>query len=513
MPASRLLAAVGLFGAVVTAAPAAQARAADTTAPTVAITTPASGSTVTGVVAVAGTAADNARLASVWVAVDAGAWTQASLRKGGGWSTSVDTAPLATGAHTIVARAADAAGNTSSASVSVSVASALPPPDPAPPTVAIATPVAGATVSGTVAMAGTAAAGSGTTLARVEVAVDAGPWALAAGTTSWSASLPLSGVPNGSHTLSARATDAAGIARTASVGVLVANPLPAPTIAITAPVGGATVSGTATMAGTAAAATGTTLARVEVALDAGPWALAAGTGSWSASLSLAGVTAGTHTLSARATDATGAATTASVGVSVAATTTTSSSWVSPEGVHIDIDSAGGWTTAQIYSMLTANALDLDRIGPSLTVKVQDLYNSQATAAASTSGGRYTSITAIIYLQGVSSTFAATPDTVLAHEYGHVWSWYHLYLDHQGDWSSYLGTRWSTADGSVTLAGDTRLESTYVWQRVEIIADDYRLLFGSPAAVAGRDAHLNPYIPDPRSQPGLRDFLAGPWRSA
>ena len=110
-------------------------------------------------------------------------------------------------------------------------------------------------------------------------------------------------------------------------------------------------------------------------------------------------------------------------------------------------------------------------------------------------------------------FTVQPDAQLAHEYGHAWTLYHLYLDRQLDWSSYLGTRWSAADGSTTLATDQRLETSYVWAKAEIIADDYRLLFGSALAVSQRNAHMNPDIPDPRNVPGLGDFLRTRWAAS
>jgi hypothetical protein len=185
--------------------------------------------------------------------------------------------------------------------------------------------------------------------------------------------------------------------------------------------------------------------------------------------------------------------------------------VTPEGVTIDINTAGSWTTDQIYTMLKASALELSTIGPHLTIKVQDTNGSACTASASTSGGVFTSFNAIIYLKGVNSTFATQPDAQLAHEYGHAWTLYHLYMTHNGDWSSYLNTRWANSTGTVKLATDSRLDSSYVWMRSEIIADDYRLLFGSSLAKSERAVHMNPDIPEPTDQPGLSDFFLNTWK--
>ena len=83
----------------------------DTTAPSVAITSPDSGSTVRGSVTVSGTASDNVAVNRVEVQVDDGAFQLATGT--GSWSFSFDSAAFADGSHSIRARAADAAGNLS----------------------------------------------------------------------------------------------------------------------------------------------------------------------------------------------------------------------------------------------------------------------------------------------------------------------------------------------------------------------------------------------------------------
>jgi hypothetical protein len=99
----------------------------DTTPPTVSIATPSSGSSVSGTVAVSGSAADNASVSKVEVSVDSG---PARLATGtSSWSLSVDMRTYAAGSHTITARATDTSGNATSTSVAVSVASASSGPD------------------------------------------------------------------------------------------------------------------------------------------------------------------------------------------------------------------------------------------------------------------------------------------------------------------------------------------------------------------------------------------------
>jgi hypothetical protein len=216
-------------------------------------------------------------------------------------------------------------------------------------------------------------------------------------------------------------------------------------------------------------------------------------------------------LTARATDAAGNTRTASITVNVSNSSVapdTQGSWTSPEGVAINVNTAGPWTISQIYSILKANGYQLDLVGPTLTINVQDTYASQTTTWANASGGVYNAFGATIWLKGIDSNFATAPDSQETHEYGHAWTLYHLYLSEQGNWTPYLNERWSSADGSVTLATDSRTGTTYNWMPSEMIADDYRMLFGTTAAQT--NGYINPYIVDPRNQPGLKDWFLQHW---
>ena len=162
----------------------------------------------------------------------------------------------------------------------------------------------------------------------------------------------------------------------------------------------------------------------------------------------------------------------------------------------------GWTPKGIYNVLSANAFQLGLVGPSLKIIVSSTGGNSTSSAAGTSGATYTTFKSTMYLSSAENiSLNVNPDRLIAHEYGHVWSLYHLYLTHNKDWSSYLDYR--------GLSGDARLDSTYLWDRKELIADDYRLLFGSAAAVGG-GAHLNRDLTDPRQVSGLKDFLARAW---
>ena len=116
----------------------------DTTAPTVSITSPASGATVSGSVALAATASDNVGVTRVEFYADGTlVGTDVSSPYVGTWNATTATP----GSHTIQARAYDAAGNTTNSNVSVTVPV---PTDTTAPTVSITAPASGATVSGSV---------------------------------------------------------------------------------------------------------------------------------------------------------------------------------------------------------------------------------------------------------------------------------------------------------------------------------------------------------------------------
>ncbi|MGB9106500.1 MAG: Ig-like domain-containing protein [Terriglobales bacterium] len=122
----------------------------DTTPPTVAITNPANNASVSGTVTISASASDNVGVAKVEFYLDGALLTtNVSPPYSATWNTN--TASL--GSHTLMARAYDQAGNsTTSAAVSVNVV------DTTPPTVAVTSPANGSYVSKgtTVAISATA---------------------------------------------------------------------------------------------------------------------------------------------------------------------------------------------------------------------------------------------------------------------------------------------------------------------------------------------------------------------
>jgi hypothetical protein len=512
------------FGAAAAhAAPACkrQCPPADTLAPVVSVANPGAGSTVNGVVTVSGSASDNVALAKVEVAVDAGPFKAATGTAS--WSTTVDSRTYANGGHTIVARATDGAGNVASKSVAVTVANATA--DLTPPTVAVASPSAGATVAGAVVISGTAA--DNVAVARVEVGVDGGAWSQASGAASWTWNWSSASAANGSHSISARATDTAGNTVTKTVTVTSSNnaDTTAPGVSVSAPQSGASVAGAVTVAGNST--DNVAVASVRTSVDGGAWSQANGTTTWSWSWDTTVLANGSHTVAAQAIDGAGnVSATVVTPVNVANGPAPLGSCsdgapvleqtVTAEGVRIAVcTSVGGWTTTSVNNLLKPNALDLAVVGPHLTIQIQTGGPSSEGSSASCcdAGGNYYGYGAVMILNpSSSSSFSAAPDALMAHEYGHAWTYYWHYMNpaNQGRWAAYDSFRWAAANGTQVLANSPSLNSSYSWMDYEMAADDYRRLFGTPAAQS-QLAFLNSNVPDSRAVTGLADFFLNTWR--
>jgi hypothetical protein len=283
---------------------------ADVTAPTVSLTAPAAGATVSGTTTLSASASDNTEVSRVEFYDGT---TLLGTDTTAPYSSTWNTVGRSNGFHTLQARAYDTAGNVGqSASVTVLVAN-----DVTAPTVSLTAPVAGALVRGTLSVSASASDNVGVT--RVEFYVGttllntdtAAPYAFAWNTTS---------LPNGSHTLQARASDAAGnVGTSASVTVTVSNDKTAPTVSITAPAAGATVIGTTTVSASASDTEGVT--RVDF-YDGTALLGTDTTTPFSYTWNTTGAAAGSHTLQARAYDPTGnVGTSASVTVTVVKDTT------------------------------------------------------------------------------------------------------------------------------------------------------------------------------------------------
>jgi hypothetical protein len=194
----------------------------DTVPPTVSITAPPNGATVSSNLTVSANASDDVGVAGVQFLLDGAALGQEDLTAP--YSIVWDTRLSTDGSHVLTARARDAATNTTiSTGVTVQVANA---PDPTPPTVSITSPTTGATVSGTINVNATAS--DNVAVAGVQFLLDGAALGAedltAPYTTSWNTTL----ASNGSHALTARARDAAGNQTTSApaVTVTVSNTAP-----------------------------------------------------------------------------------------------------------------------------------------------------------------------------------------------------------------------------------------------------------------------------------------------
>jgi N,N-dimethylformamidase beta subunit-like protein/Big-like domain-containing protein len=225
-------------------------------------------------------------------------------------------------------------------------------PDSTPPGSTITSPASGASfMTGTpVTISGTASDTGTGQVARVDVSTDGGTnWNVAFGTTSWTYQWTPSAA--GQATLRSRATDNSGNVETPSAGVTVTVIAPPPdvtppTVGLTAPADGSTVSGTA-VAVSANAGDNVGVVGVQFLLDGSIVIGAEDTTSpYSVNWNSTGAANGSHVLTARARDAAGNATTSSpVTVTVSNTT--------PTGLSIDTNVFGDQPLATRNSVTTA----------------------------------------------------------------------------------------------------------------------------------------------------------------
>jgi len=173
-------------------------------------------------------------------------------------------------------------------------------PELASPTTSISYPASNASVSGTVAI--TASASDNVGVSSVGFYVNG----VLQGTdtsTPYTCSWNTSSLAAGSYTLTARAYDAAGnVGESGAVTVTVVNDTTAPTVALTSPASGATLSGTVAIAASASDNVG--VSRVEFYAN-GSLLSASNVAPYSYSWNTAGVSNGSYTLSARAYDSAG----------------------------------------------------------------------------------------------------------------------------------------------------------------------------------------------------------------
>ncbi len=191
--------------------------------------------------------------------------------------------------------------------------------DTTPPTVSMIAPAAGATLFDIVPVAASASDNIG--VAGVQLTLDGTNLGAELTTPPYAMNWNTISTPNGSHALAAVARDAAGNRTTAAaVTVTVNNDLTPPTVAITAPANGATVSGSA-VAVSATATDNVGVVGVQFQLDGLSLGAELTTAPYSLSWNTVAAAAGSHALTAVARDAAGNKTTAAA-VTVSVTNTT-----------------------------------------------------------------------------------------------------------------------------------------------------------------------------------------------
>ena len=161
-------------------------------------------------------------------------------------------------------------------------------------------------------------------------------WSVSSGTLPTGLSLSSTGTISGTPTVAGAfpftvaVKDAASASASASLSINVVTAAP-PTVSISSPANGATVSGTTTVSGVAS--DGLTITSVQVSVDGGAFANASGTTNWSFSLNTNSLSNGPHTLSAKVNDSTGSATSPLVNFSVnnASTSSDCTLFASPSG--------------------------------------------------------------------------------------------------------------------------------------------------------------------------------------
>jgi hypothetical protein len=194
---------------------AAAMKASDTQPPAVALSSPSSGSTAKGIVAVNASASDNVGVSRVELYVNGALLATDAASP---YSFSWDSTKVADGSAALVARAYDAAGNASnSSSVAVNVANAVAlVADTIAPTVTIRNPANGSVVTGVVSISASASDNRG--ISSLSVYVD-GVLKSSGNVSSTSFNWNTNKVAIGAHTISAVATDTSGNRSTSTISV------------------------------------------------------------------------------------------------------------------------------------------------------------------------------------------------------------------------------------------------------------------------------------------------------
>jgi hypothetical protein len=266
----------------------------DVIPPTISITSPLSG-TLSGTITMTASASDNVGVTRVEFLVDS--VVVATSTGSVPLSCTIDSTRFSNGAHSLGAKAYDAAGNSGiSGLISVSIYNA----DTIPPTTKLTSPSSAATVSSTISLSATASDNVGVT--KVEFLVDNIVVAVATA-SPYNQALDTTKLTNNSHVVKSRAYDGSGNVGTSADVSIYVNNLPkdttVPTVTVTSTMDS---KGVVTLLASATDNVGIT--RVEFYVD-GKLNATDTAAPFATSLRLTGPSGSNHTAMAKAYDAAG----------------------------------------------------------------------------------------------------------------------------------------------------------------------------------------------------------------
>jgi hypothetical protein len=229
-------------------------QAAQVPAPTVSITAPAIGSTISGTATVNANAvpASGATISSCELRVDGGLVGTDTTSP---YSWSLNTASYSNGQHTLNVTAIDNGGRKGFSQIVVTF-------NNIPPTVSFASPASGAVVSGTISISVASTAYGGRTVASMQLRIDSLTiGALTKSPYTWN--VDTNGLGNGAHTLNVTSTDSLGYVGYAQSSIVISNP--PPVVSIVSPTNGAQVKGSVAI--TVSATSNSTISYVALYFD------------------------------------------------------------------------------------------------------------------------------------------------------------------------------------------------------------------------------------------------------
>ena len=230
------------------------------TPPTVSVTSPGNGATVSGTaVSCAANATDSNGITQVVFSLDG---TTLSTDSSSPYTCSFDSTKLANGSHTLKAEATDGLGAKSSTQVSFNVSNSAT--TGSGPTVSFKTPADGAAITKAISQSSACeVVGSGI----VKVQFFLGATALnTEGSAPWNCNIDPAKFAAGTYPLKAVAYNSSGASSSAQINVNIGSGTTTntpPTVSLTAPVVGATLSGTAAVYAATASDTGGSVAKVD----------------------------------------------------------------------------------------------------------------------------------------------------------------------------------------------------------------------------------------------------------